>query len=271
MEKVIIKVLNDLVKNKTIWITGGTSGIGLEMTRQLLEQGATVIVLARNEKKLLQLQDDATLKKGNLMTQMIEMSNEDSIKQAVKTLFNKGIIVDVLINNAGIGIFDHILDSKSEEIREMFDVNVLGSITLIKEILPHMLKNQRGQIIQIASQAGKLATPKSSVYGATKHAILGFSNALRLELADTPIQMTVVNPGPIRTPFFNVADKSGTYVTNMEKIMLKPEIVAQKIIKTIGSSKRELNLPWWMNFGAKIYHLMPGVIEKIASKQFNKK
>ena len=100
----------------------------------------------------------------------------------------------------------------------------------------YMLKENKGHIINIASQAGKLATPKSSGYSASKHAVLGFTNSLRMELAKTDIYVTAVNPGPIQTNFFSIADQSGNY-----------EKSAEKTVNIIGKPKREVNLPKWMN------------------------
>jgi short-subunit dehydrogenase len=153
----------------------------------------------------------------------------------------------------------------------MIDVNVVGLIACSKQIIPHFIKNGRGHIINVASLAGKLATPKASVYAATKHAVLGFTNALRMELMDKNIFVTAVNPGPIRTNFFNIADKEGVYAKNMERMMLDPNDVAKAIINCIERPKRELNLPFWMGWGAKLYQLSPTLFELIAGKNLRMK
>ena len=107
----------------------------------------------------------------------------------------------------------------------------------------HYDESKSGHIINIASQAGKIATPKSSVYSATKHAVLGYTNSLRMELSDFQIKVTAVNPGPIGTDFFTIADESGTYAKSVQRYILKPEYVAKKVVDAMLTSTREINLP----------------------------
>lgn len=123
----------------------------------------------------------------------------------------------------------------------------------------------------IGSMAGKVATPKAAVYGASKHSIIGFSNGLRQELKPYGIHVTTVNLGPMDTNFFDTADPSGRYRQASARYMLQPDKVARKVISSIGKKKREINLPRWMSIGSKVYQLVPGVAEKLLGGQFNKK
>ena len=113
--------------------------------------------------------------------------------------------------------------------------------------------------------AGKIATPKSSVYSATKAAVLGYSDALRLELKPLGISVMTVNPGPIRTKFFDKADKSGNYLEKINGIVLNPELVAEKIVHSIGTAKRELNLPFFFNIANVGYTLFPRLGDFLAA------
>ena len=153
----------------------------------------------------------------------------------------------------------------------MFDVNVLGLMACTSSVLPVMKRRKSGHIINIASQAGKMATPKSSLYSATKFAVLGYSNALRMELKNDDVFVTTVNPGPIATDFFATADESGNYIKSIEKIMLKPEVVARKIVDAMFTTKREINLPGWMNLASKVYYLFPRTVEMVGKRAFFKK
>lgn len=153
----------------------------------------------------------------------------------------------------------------------MFDTNVLGLIQLTQLILPQMQARKAGHIINIASQAAKIATPKSTVYSATKYAVLGFSNALRLELMPDKIYVTTINPGPIATNFFDVADKSGNYLETVGKLVLQPEKVARKTVQIMGTKRREINLPFVMNIATRLYQVMPQVIEFFGKGAFLKK
>ena len=119
--------------------------------------------------------------------------------------------------------------------------------------------------------AGLIATGKSSLYSATKFAAIGFSNALRLELMPYGVYVTTVNPGPIRTGFFDQADPDGTYLKSVDRFLLEPDAVAKKIVKTIEKNKRELNLPALLNLSHKFYALFPKLADKLAGETFNYK
>ncbi|MBP3951170.1 SDR family NAD(P)-dependent oxidoreductase [Bacillus suaedae] len=259
------------MKGKTIWITGASGGLGRDLALLAAEQEATVVLLGRDINKLKLVQDEIHGLGGNAFSYQLNIGNSNDICEITERIFLEIGNVDVLINNAGFGIFDKVEVAKMEEIKEMFAVNVIGLIALTQAVLPTMYKRNQGHIINIASQAGKLATPKSSVYSATKHAVLGFTNSLRMEVANTNINISAVNPGPIRTAFFEQADKEGTYVKNVDKWMLESKEVAKATIQLINKPKRELNLPRWMGIGTSIYHLMPGVFERIAGNKLNQK
>jgi hypothetical protein len=168
-------------------------------------------------------------------------------------------------------VFRYAHDATIEEVKGMFSVNVVGLIACTSMVLPLMKKQSSGHIINIASMAGKIATPKSSAYSATRHAVLGYSNSLRMELADDNVYVTTVNPGPIATNFFDIADEQGTYVKNVQRYMLQPDFVAQKITDAMFTKKREINLPRWMNAGSILFALFPNLFERAGKKAFNKK
>ncbi|MCT8138759.1 SDR family oxidoreductase [Anaerobacillus sp. CMMVII] len=258
--------------NKIIVITGASSGIGLRLAIDVAQKGGIPVLLARSTEKL-QSASAEILKTTGIRAPYftLDVSNHAMVSQTFHDILKNHQKIDVLINNAGFAIFDTFLDSKVADIEEMFAVNVFGVITCTKAVLPAMLKENQGHIINIASQAGKLATPKSSVYSATKHAVLAITNSLRMELINTNIFVSAVNPGPIKTPFFDRADSSGNYAKNVEKFMLEPSYVSEKILQLIDKPKREINLPGWMGLGTTIYQLFPSLVEKIAGKKLNQK
>ena len=128
-----------------------------------------------------------------------------------------------------------------------------------------MKESRKGHIINIVSMAGLIATSKSSLYSATKFAAIGFSNALRLELIPYGVYVTTVNPGPIRTGFFDQADPDGSYLKSVDRFLLEPDAVARKIVKIIGKNKRELNLPVLLNLAHKFYTLFPKLADKLGA------
>ncbi|NEU30803.1 SDR family oxidoreductase [bacterium LRH843] len=260
------------LENKIIVISGASSGIGKLIAIKAANMGATVVLLARSTEKLHEVCDmirDSTT--ANCIYYELDVSDFKQVTKVFNDLRKKVGPIDILVNNAGFGVFDSFVDARFEDIEEMFEVNVLGLMACTKEVLPSMLKRNSGHIINIASQAGKLATPKSSGYAATKHAVLGFTNSLRMELSQTNVYVSAVNPGPIETDFFKIADKSGNYVKNVKKYMLRPDNVAEQIVKLMIHPKRELNLPKWMNMGSVLHNLFPYISEKLIGNLLNKK
>ena len=260
------------LSGKNVVITGASSGIGEKIAYKVAEHGGSPILIARNEEQLKRISED--IEKNylvNCLYYQLDIQKLDHVTSTIAEIIDEAGTIHVLINNAGFGVFDHVVDINLEEMKSMFEVNVFGLIATTKAALPSMIKQNEGHIINVASQAGKVATPKSSVYSATKHAVLGFTNSLRMELVDTGIHVTSVNPGPIKTKFFDIADKSGSYVENVQRYMLESDYVAQKIVDAIYTSKREINLPAWMEMGSKLFQLFPGFLEKTAGKAMFKK
>ncbi|KFN01011.1 SDR family oxidoreductase [Bacillus clarus] len=260
------------LQEKVIVITGASSGIGEQVAMQVAKQGAIPVLMARTEEKLRALAETIKTTYNTPCYYYVLDVREETKVEAVffKVLQDMGRI-DILVNNAGFGIFKTFEEASMAEVKDMFQVNVFGLVACTKVVLPHMVERNEGQIINIASLAGKIATPKSSAYAATKHAVLGFTNSLRMELSSTNVYVTAINPGPIDTNFFEIADQSGTYVKSMGRYMLKPTYVAEQIVKAMQTKKREVNLPKWMGIGPKLYALFPYLFERVAGKSLNKK
>ncbi|SFA53842.1 SDR family oxidoreductase [Anoxybacillus pushchinoensis] len=259
------------LKGKYVVITGASSGIGEQIAYEAAKRGGIPVLLARSKEKLAQIaqQIEQTYSISCLYEQL-DVSNVKEVDDVFDRLLTS-IDVHILVNNAGFGVFRYVEQIDLSEAKQMFDVNVLGLIACTKKVYAHMMEKRSGHIINIASQAGKIATPKSSVYAATKHAVLGFTNSLRMEASMYGIYVTAVNPGPIETNFFTVADTSGEYVKNVKRWMLRPEFVAKRVVDVMLTPTREVNLPFWMHMGSRIYQLFPSLIEKIGKQAFLKK
>ncbi len=258
--------------NKNIIITGASSGIGEQLAMKVAERGARPILLARSKEKLQTIYEEINVRTSiDCLYYSLDVSDLEQVKVVFQQILQEVEHIDVLVNNAGFGIYDYFHEAKLEDIQQMFAVNVFGLMSCTQAVLPSMLARNEGHIINIASQAGKLATAKSSGYSSTKHAVLGFTNSIRMELAQTNINVSAVNPGPVETNFFVIADKSGKYVQNAKKFMLKADDVADRIIRLMEHPKRELNLPIWMGIGSTIYNLFPTFFEKVIGNRLNMK
>ena len=249
------------MNKKTIFITGATSGIGLKMTEMCIAKGYTVYATGRNESSLKTL---ASIGAHVIQADLRHIEDIDRVVAALPE-------IDVAILNAGLGIFGNVYDLSDEEIDTMLDTNVRATIYLTKRLAPKMMERGSGHFIYISSQAGKVATRKASVYAASKHAITGFLNGVRLELAPYNIHVTGIYPGPIDTPFLQKADATNAYRDAIKAFLIEPEKVAREVVRTIERPVRELNLPRVMGLTAKFYAVAPGLVEKLGKSFFNRK
>ncbi|TVY09032.1 SDR family NAD(P)-dependent oxidoreductase [Paenibacillus cremeus] len=255
-------------QGKIAVITGASSGIGAIMAKLLAARGAVPVLMARSETKLAEA---AKPIEGPHAVYVLDVTSADQVAHTMEQVIARYGRIDILINNAGYGVFDSFVSASLEEFEQMMDVNYMGTVRCTKAVLPHMLKQGSGHIVNVASMAGKIGSAKSSGYSATKHAVLGFTNCLRQELVGTGVELSAINPGPIDTPFFDIADPSGTYVKNVKWFMLKPEKVAGQVLNAIERRLPEVNLPLTAAAGVKLYQLFPRLFDRIAYKLLNKK
>lgn len=257
-----------MLKDQVVFITGASSGIGALCAQMLIEEGAIPILAARSRDKLEEI--GASLNgRHELLT--LDVTNDEQVQAAISNILEKYGRIDILLNNSGYGKFAAMTDMTVQEFDEMMDVNYMGIVRCTKAVLPHMLKRGTGQIVNVASMAGKIGTAKSASYTATKHAVLGFSNALRQELRKTGVTVTTINPGPIDTPFFHRADPSGHYVNNVRWMMLKPEDVARHMVQAMKKRKEEVNLPRMASAGIWLYQLFPRLADRLSHGFMNQK
>lgn len=254
-----ISALQNLAQDK-IAITGASSGIGEQLALQLAQQQASLILIARREERLKELQSTCqALTSQPVQIYPLDVSNAVGVKNIAARIQHEVGTVDVLINAAGFGDFTEFMATDYQLWKQMLHVNVLGTLLMTRYIAAPMIDQGCGQIINIGSMGGKIATPKSAVYSATKAAIIAFSNSLRLELQPLNVQVTTINPGPVQTNFFEIADHTGNYLKSVGKIILDPQQLAHKIIHCIGRPVRELNTPWIMELGYLGYQLFPRI------------
>lgn len=254
-------VCSAMPKVKTIFITGATSGVGYALTKRLLSEVHRVWATGRSTGPLKQLQAE-----GAKIIQ-VDLSNRKEMDRLLLTIETP----DVVIFSAGIGTFSYAYDATDEMIESIMDVNVVVPMQLTRRLLPRMMKRKKGHLMYIGSQAGKVATPKASIYAASKHALIGYTNALRMELAPFNMHVTTIHPGPIDTPFLDLADRSGKYRTSVGRHLLTVQTVVDAILRAIEKPVREVNLPWYMGITSKLYALMPSFIERVGRKFFYKK
>jgi short-subunit dehydrogenase len=183
---------------KTVLITGASSGMGKEAAKKLLVDGYRVYVAARRVERM------ADLEQQGATAIAMDISKDDEIVAAVERITSEEGGVDVLINNAGFGSYGAMEDTTLEDARYQFEVNLFGLARLTQLVLPYMRREKAGRIINISSMGGKIYTPLGSWYHATKHALEGWSDCLRIEVAPFGIDVVIIEPGAIDTEWSGI-------------------------------------------------------------------
>lgn len=184
---------------KVILITGASSGMGESAARLLLKKGHQVYGAAR---RMDHMKD---LEKAGATILPLDLTRDESIVSCIEEIVKREGRIDVLINNAGYGSYGAVEDVPIEVARRQFEVNLFGLARITQLVLPEMRKNSSGRIVNISSMGGKMYTPLGAWYHATKHALEGWSDCLRLELKESGIDVVIVEPGVIKTPWVDVS------------------------------------------------------------------
>lgn len=186
---------------RTWFITGASRGFGELLTKKALEAGDAVIAAARKTEGLVERFGNHP----NLLAVKLDVTNEDQAHQAVAEGIKRFGQIDILINNAGYGLLGGVEEASKEEIEPLFATNVFGLLAVTRAVLPHMRRRRSGHVINISSIGGYEAYQGWGVYGATKFAVEGLSEALHQELTPLGIHVTVVEPGFFRTDFLDAS------------------------------------------------------------------
>lgn len=194
------------LKNKTVLITGASSGIGKAAAEQFAELGARIIITARRKERLAQLSDDLRKRYSvDVLDLALDVQDAKQAELLVKGLSGSWKEIDVLVNNAGLALTsDKFQDGKLENWDAMIQTNLCGLLYMTHAILPIMIARQSGHIINVSSTAGHDCYPGGNIYSATKHAVRSISKSLRLDLLGTSVRITDIAPGMVETEFSEV-------------------------------------------------------------------
>ncbi len=193
------------MNKKTVLISGGTSGIGKGAAAQLLNDGFNVVTFSIDKKKINSLQKELEKKysQKQFLILQADVNNEKELSIVVKKTLEKFKVIDILINNAGIGYFSDCDTADMSRFQEMLQINVVGLALLTKLVVPHMKQQKEGLIINIASISGKVALVNGEFYSAAKFGVMGYSQGIRNELKDFGIKVATLCPGMIKTGFLD--------------------------------------------------------------------
>lgn len=236
--------------DKVVLITGASSGIGLHTAKLFQSKGWKVAATMRSPERA-----DELKKIVDVECYRLDVTDTDSIKSAIAATIDKFGRIDVVVNNAGYGLFGVFESATKDQISRQFETNVFGMMNVCREILPYFRKQERGIIVNIASIAGRVSLPIASLYSSTKWAVEGFSEALQYEVSQFNIRVKVIEPGPIKTEFYNESldvgqdDKTREYdnfviraLPNMKHSADREpdgEIVAQTIYRAVADGSKQ--------------------------------
>ncbi len=194
--------MRDARSTGPVLITGCSSGIGRATALSLHEAGLTVYASARNVESLADLAD------MGIHTLRLDVTDEESMTAAVTAVEADAGSVGALINNAGYGLYGPVEQQPMSEVRRQFETNFFGLVRLTQLVLPGMRRARRGRIVNVSSMGGRTTLPGGAFYHASKHAVEAFSDALRMEVAQFGIDVVLIEPGPVKTPWNDVAAAS---------------------------------------------------------------
>ncbi len=249
---------------KTALITGASSGIGAATAASLAAKGLKVVLVARRQEKLKQLADEISALGGQALVMPADLSTSEGVDQLVRDLFQKGINVDVLVNNAGFGWYGYYVDMAFNIAHEMLQVNVSAVMQLTRLLLPGMLERHCGHIINISSIAGSLPNQGIAIYSASKAFLDAFTTSLHRELRGSGVQVSVVRPGPVKTEFFQTArtlPEGGSVPA--ERFAVSAERVADSIVNLLDHPRRVVFVPWFLGISGWLELAFGGLIDRL--------
>lgn len=256
------------VKDRVVLITGASSGLGWETALAFAGKGSKIAITARSADKLQELAQLIRQKGTECLAVPVDVTDESSVQAMTEQVMEYYGRIDVLVNNAGVGRFASVVEAGLDDLKAMMEVNYFGIVRCIQAIVPQMMRQNMGYVVNVASVAGFLAAPTHGGYSATKFAVIGLSEALREEVNPYGIKVTTVNPGPIDTPFFDQAD-----IDKIPKIakrfMLKPDQVAREIVHAVESEVPQVVLPKSLSPLIIIKALAPSLFAR-SSRRFYK-
>ena len=238
-QKRLMKNVSDMIKGQVAVVTGASSGIGYATALALAKAGAKVVAGARRKERLEGLQKEIEKAGGECIAVSCDVTKRSDCENLIGAAIKKWNKIDILVNNAGLMPLSFVKNLKIDEWDRMVDVNIKGVLYCTAAVIPHLLGQKSGHIVNISSIAGRVVFPAGSVYCATKYAVRAFSEGLRQELSTrNNIRVTTIEPGVVATELTNtITDKSleGFVKSAKEMQALKAEDIANSIIFALES------------------------------------
>lgn len=252
-------------ENKTIWITGASSGIGEALVYELSRQKAKLIISSRRAGELERVKSKCA-NPGLVTILTLDLSFTDTLYLAAKNAIAVYGYIDILVNNGGISQRALAKDTDIEVDKKIMNINYFGTIALTKALIPHFIERQSGQFVVVSSLVGKFGTPYRSGYAASKHALHGFFDSLRAELYQENVKVTLICPGFIKTEIsINALTENGRKLNKMDAAQangMKPDKCAKLMVSAIQKEKKEVYIGGKEKSGVYLKRFFPGVFAR---------
>lgn len=256
------------LKDKTILITGASSGIGRAMAIRAARDGATVLLAARSIDKLQSVASEVEKLGGKAEIIPCDVTDSEQIKQMFLKATENGRVLDVVYNNAGLGYINRIFNLKKEEIQQILDVNVVGMIMVSKYSAEVFSRQRYGHLMMTSSLAGLITLPEWSVYVASKWGILAFADCIRYELEPMGIKVTTIHPGPVKTEFFD-KEKANIDISKMGDAVTA-ERVADESYAAIFTNKKRVLIPFTTKMFSFLTRYFPWLVNIMIKNMVSK-
>lgn len=249
-------------------VTGASSGIGQALARELLKRQATVLVTARRSERLEQLQQEfpQAAAAGRLLVLSGDVCDKVTRQRLIDLANQHWQGLDVLVNNAGIGTIARFTESNDDDLERLAAVNLLAPMSLTRAAIPTLTKGNSPIVVNMGSVLSHFPVPFKSEYCATKFAMRGWNDALRMELKPVGIDVLMVNPSTTQSEFFDQALQDSTQINWQRYGAMSPAKVAQKTCRAIEQGKTEINLSLGGRWLVRLHRWMPRTMQKILAR-----
>lgn len=257
------------LQDQVIVITGASSGIGLATAEAAAQRGAKVVLAARSEQALNTIVQRITTAGGQAIAVPCDVADRGQVDRVAQTAIQRFGRIDTWVNNAGLAIYGRSDETEERDARRLFDVNYWGVINGSLAALPH-LKEQGGALINVGSELSEAAVPLLGAYTASKHAVKGFTDTLRIEVEDldqVPVSITLIQPTAVDTPFPQHARNYMTQEPKLPTPRIEPQQVADAILHAAENPTREQRVGTMAKVNTLVAKLVPSLGDKMAAKQ----
>lgn len=257
------------VRDRRIWITGASSGIGEALAYELSRRGARLVLSSRREDVLHRVRKQCDRSEDHVV-QPLDLAEPASLTSAAETVQEEMGPIDVLVNNGGISQRGTAMETNMDVVRRILEINFFGAVQLTKAVLPSMIERQQGHVVVVSSLVGKFGTPLRSSYAASKHALHGWFDSLRAEVYDDNVGVTLACPGFVKT---NVASNAlypdGTPLgEGANEKGIPPEDCASAIANAIERETPEFTVGGWETIGVYLKRFVPALFRRFIRKYY---